>query len=118
MPNLRLPSMATVFCLSLLPSVASAADNDVQSLYSACKMSDASQEFAVCVGFISGVGETLHYLGLAPDAQPFKICGAPTHGAMVQAFLNWAEKHPEAWSYNQIRGVILALGETWPCKSN
>jgi hypothetical protein len=37
---------------------------------------------------------------------------------MVQAFLNWAEKHPEAWSYNQIRGVILALGETWPCKSN
>jgi hypothetical protein len=38
-----------------------------------------------------------------------------TYGAARQAFVNWAEKHPEQWSKPMIVGVIEALNETWPC---
>ena len=39
-----------------------------------------------------------------------------TRGAMLQAFLIWAEKHPEKWSHYNGTGVLEALHETWPCK--
>jgi hypothetical protein len=35
---------------------------------------------------------------------------------MAQAFINWAEKHPENWTMGGADGVILALKETWLCK--
>jgi hypothetical protein len=39
-----------------------------------------------------------------------------TYGALKQAFVNWAEKHPEKWTEFADLGVIIALRETWPCQ--
>ena len=38
-----------------------------------------------------------------------------TTGAMVQAFKNWAQKHPADWSTLAHDGVFDAIKETWPC---
>jgi hypothetical protein len=35
-------------------------------------------------------------------------------GAGVQAFIKWAEKHPENWTDDGLFGVTKALSETWP----
>ena len=41
----------------------------------------------------------------------------PTFGAIIQAFVKWAENHPEAWSGAPRQlGVMAALQKTWPCK--
>jgi hypothetical protein len=37
-------------------------------------------------------------------------------GAMIQVFINWAQKHPEQWSSPREFGVVQALKETWPYK--
>jgi len=110
--------------VGLIP--ANAADPDhggVQSLYSDCKTEPSTSAQAVfCLGFVSGVGETMNFTGYFkqehPDVGKFAICASPSHGAMVQAFINWAEKHPEEWAKSRIYGVMLALRETWPCKSD
>jgi len=44
------------------------------------------------------------------------LCGAPSHGAMIQAFINWAEKNPQQWATGKTAGVMLALQESWPCR--
>lgn len=103
-------------------SVAAAKDSpDVQSLYTLCKASDESQEFALCVGYISGVGSLMQFLGADlrqhPEVREFAICsGSMSYGAMVQAFRTWAEKNPRAWGEPRIIGVMVALTETWPCR--
>jgi hypothetical protein len=38
-----------------------------------------------------------------------------TMGAVIQAFLNWADKHPEKWARPRIFGATAAMRETWPC---
>jgi hypothetical protein len=92
---------------------------DVQSLYRRCKMPEASPELGICIGFISGVGAMMNTLGVVrhqvPGVANFAICGNPSYGAMVQAFLNWAEKNPREWGKKQEIGVATALGLAWPC---
>jgi hypothetical protein len=94
--------------------------HDVQSLHQLCKKPIETQEFAVCMGFVSGVGETMGVLQFGirtfPDFGAFSICDAPPHGAMVQAFTDWAEKNPQEWKNPAILGVMTALRETWPCE--
>jgi Rap1a immunity proteins len=118
--------IATMLALYLLlgsavPAI-TADDHDVQALYRLCKMPIETQEFAICVGFVSGVGETMGVLQFGirklPDFGAFSICDAPPHGAMVQAFADWAEKNPQEWKNPAILGVMTALRETWPCDPN
>lgn len=45
------------------------------------------------------------------------VCGVGSNGAALEAFINWAEKHPEKWAWKMQLGVNLALHETWLCKS-
>lgn len=122
MPNIRTTVAAMVLIIELSSTYAVAADHDVQHLYKMCKMPPTSPEFAICVGYISGVGDTLLFMGLDkhrnPEVQPFAICGEPSYGAMVQAFVNWAEKNPKEWARGQIIGAMLSLNENWSCKSN
>jgi hypothetical protein len=105
--------IATMLALYLLlgsavPAI-TADDHDVQALYRLCKMPIETQEFAICVGFVSGVGETMGVLQFGirklPDFGAFSICDAPSHGAMVQAFTDCAEKNPQEWKNPAILGV-------------
>jgi hypothetical protein len=59
---------------------------------------------------------------IEPSSKPtnpvfsFALYAAPSHGAMIQAFINWIEKNPQKWNTNKTAGVIMALQETWPCR--
>jgi hypothetical protein len=97
------------------------ADDNVQSLYNLCKTGEGSQEFALCVGYIGGIGSVMQFMGAGlkqhPDLRPFAICGTASNGAMVQAFVYWAGKNPREWTNKQTVGVMAALRENWPCQS-
>jgi Rap1a immunity proteins len=100
---------------------------DVQALHQLCKLDQD-----LCLGYVSGVGDHMLLTGafLRNQLKGLKeedrelltglaACLPPktptSSGAMVQAFINWAEKHPENWKMYMHPGVILALNETWPC---
>lgn len=71
-------------------------NQDVQSLYGRCKNPVGSPYYAFCLGYISGVGDDMQFLGLGTQDDPkfraFAICATPSYGAMVQAFLDWSDK--------------------------
>jgi hypothetical protein len=100
-------------CAALSPvtiKLAAAAEfrNDVQELYRWCKEPRSSPNHLYCLGYLGGVGDTLWMTG---------VCGGdfPSRDAMVQAFVNWAEKHPEKWGIHAGEGAILTFGEAWAC---
>jgi hypothetical protein len=95
--------------LSLMPCTAIATENDAQQLYDWCKQPAGSPLQMYCLGFVGGVGGAMVAAG--------SICGNPTIGARVQAFINWAEKNPRRWGLPDTLAVIWALKETWPCSA-
>jgi hypothetical protein len=58
-------------------------------------------------------------LRASPDpVEDLDLCGSdglPSEKAMVEAVIDWGEKHPEHWSDQMIIGAALALHDTWPC---
>lgn len=101
--------------------------DDVQSLYYQCKKSETNMGFGYCIGYISGIGSqmmwTSHTIEHITDFNQrlevgfVSACAKSfvSNGAMVQAFINWAEKHPEEWVTDKQLGVIQAIRGTWPC---
>jgi hypothetical protein len=79
----------------------------------------------MCLAYISGVADTLTEIGSISQRAPepargawatVGICpGKASYGAAIQVFINWAAKHPEAWTNTANDGVYEALKETWPC---
>jgi hypothetical protein len=111
---------------------ASGSTDNVQLLLDRCKNRDKPMEQSFCIGYINGVGDMMGINGmlhvdptpaakLAEELIPFSMCSTeqnlPSVGAQVQAFVNWATKHPEKWTSEPYVGVISALRETWPCRS-
>jgi hypothetical protein len=101
--------------------------NTVQELYQQCKSHNGPGE-VMCLGFIAGSVAQMEIIAIAaehmdaPTDRLFllgetKFCSGQgtSLGAMRQAFINWAEKHPEKWSMYNGYGVNAALRETWPC---
>lgn len=89
----------------------------IESLYEQCNETDLYKQ-TFCAAYIAGVAEILGRVGLDKSARPLSgICwkGDVSYSAMVQAFKNWAQKHPEAWGMPRYGGVMWALKETWPC---
>jgi hypothetical protein len=96
------------------------ADNpsgSVQHLYEECTGASVYGQME-CVGYISGVADNMTIVGAGGFAPEFGVCPktAVTYGADVQAFKNWAQKHPEAWGFRRWIGVASALRDTWPCR--
>jgi hypothetical protein len=89
----------------------------VQALYAQCTATSLYEQ-SYCAGFFTASLDTMIVLGTDVSAQAFGICPKTTVtvGAAVQAFKNWAQKHPEAWSLQRYLGVTWALQEVWPCK--
>ena len=91
----------------------------VQFLYQTCKDETAANAPRFCLGYILGVGQLMAVNSKFGDN--FALCatgsegGVPTGRAMIQAFVAWAEKHPESRSQRNVMGVALALREAWPC---
>jgi hypothetical protein len=121
MPTRHLVIVAAAIFMGLFPARAADPHLTIQGLYDDCK-NYSSVQSSFCLGYISGIGDAMHFIEgfrkKMPDVESFAMCGAPSYGAMVQAFINWAEKHPEDWMRSRVYGVMLALGQTWPCESN
>jgi Rap1a immunity proteins len=113
---------AVLIMTGLSEAAAIDSDQTVQSLYEMCKKPDASFPSSLCLGYITGVADTMQLLGFGtadhPDLDRFAICAKPSYGAMVQAFITWTEKNPQEGDHNRIIGVMKALRENWPCKTN
>ncbi len=108
------------------------ASPSVENLLKFCK-SSAPMERALCENEIYGLGDLMSLNGLEREKLPVHeaegrawladtgLCTnvdetQPSGAAMLQAFLNWADKHPEKWSLDAGLGIIEALRSTWPCK--
>jgi hypothetical protein len=119
--------VAIVACLSSMTpwhGVAEEVDN-TGGLLEMCKAPSGSSKQIYCIGYIRGVAEVMMSLDMRSvptlgeetkvTFSKVAICGRIQVGAGVQAFKNWAEKHPEKWSTSQTYGVMTALHELWPC---
>jgi hypothetical protein len=102
-------------------------DLSVKVLFEVCKGSSdtfATEGRALCLGYISGVVDmmsvTAHHAPAGAFRQQFGVCpeGSAKHRAAVQAFQNWAEKHPEAGAKPNWYGVTQALSKLWPCPAS
>lgn len=86
----------------------------VQELRNFCRGS--GEGLAYCLGFIGGTAAVMFMNGDAGSAGLWTACGEdPPFDAMRQAFLNWADKHPEHWGIEALAGVGIAIKATWPC---
>jgi hypothetical protein len=108
--------------LTLLPICAPAADknNTVEWLYSACQAPKESAPQGYCTAYVRGIVDTLLLNGeMLKDDKAHRaemgLCGTISNAASVQAFKNWAAKHPEAWSQPMVAGVVVSLRELWGC---
>lgn len=94
----------------------------VQSLLTACESGPGSDSYTYCLAYVAGIADWMTVVGQAPIPKPWpSVLGecAPddtTYGAAIHAFINWAHKHPEAWSQRAAAGIATALTELWPCK--
>jgi hypothetical protein len=114
--------VVALLLLALLPICAKAEDKSitVEWLYSACQAPKDSKHQIYCVAYVRGIVDTLLLNGemlkadKAHRTEMAFICTV-VNAAALQAFKNWAEKHPEAWSQSMIAGVVVALRDLWGC---
>ena len=119
--TLAIAAASTAFGADSVPDLGSLQAQDpqrsIQYLYEACTAADSHMQL-YCIGYISATMDAMTVLGTyGPAAHAFGICSEAvvSYGAGIQAFKNWAQKHPEAWGAPRYVGVSLALRETWPC---
>jgi hypothetical protein len=116
-------------------SAARDAATEVQDLYRLCLSPSWEFEDATCKAFVSGIAEQMTFNGRTATLP--RKSGGPADGrdrewlstlsaciptdtspaTMVEAFIDWAEKHPERWTAPRQTGVMQALNQTWPCRS-
>lgn len=108
--------------LALLPVCAQSQDKPatVQWLYGECTAPQAASQI-YCAGYVRGIVDALLINAeLLHDNKTLRaemaLCGTVSNAAAVQAFKNWAEKHPEAWSEPMFAGVVVALRDLWGCE--
>jgi len=94
-------------------------EHSIQLMYERCKGEMAGERGHYCLGYVEGVAQVMIIIG-ALGRDEFSMCprppvGLPSGAAMIQAFMNWAEKHLEHWSEMEVVGVSLALSSSWPC---
>ena len=119
---IRIHKLVVVLFLLCAGSSAALADNDnVQVLLRKCT-SKGSADQLYCIGRVTGIFEMMGLIGVRAGKQlasmePLEICSdpMPSNGAVIQAFTNWANKHPEKWNAPDIAGIVIAVHETWRC---
>ena len=101
----------------LLTTVAarSAEKTDVQTLRGWCKSPARTDNFTRCLMYIVGVSDMLGMVGSSGKLPTLGTCGDFSYGAAVQAFINWADGHLEAWNQPMGVGAAVALHTKWPC---
>jgi hypothetical protein len=89
--------------LALLMATAPAKAFTTGELYQRCTSNTPIEE-GYCIGYVAAIWDKLPCGGTA------------TNRALIQAFKNWAEKHPEKWTDPEGVGAELAFRSTWKCE--
>jgi hypothetical protein len=134
-----LPPILVFLCLFVLGSEGSRADSTVytvQRLLEDCNARPNSTNRSYCLGFVGGITAATSNATAAIDdknslyASPrinhywrnnFALdtsIDSVTNGALVKAFENWANNHPEKWDESASVGVAIAIHELFPDKKN
>jgi Rap1a immunity proteins len=117
-----LPSYYCQFAERQTLSHAQSETSSVQLMYGACKEEIADAHGApFCVGYIEGVAQVMILNGIQGRGG-LAMCtippaSIPSGRALVQSFMNWAEKHPEHWSVFVLVGVSAGVSFTRPCRN-
>jgi hypothetical protein len=119
--------MIGCFSALLLSQTARADDGTaltVDGLSRSC-LSPQVGEQTFCAGYVTGMADLamLNALVAKQNHSSYELsafCNQPTtasvsHAALIQAFRNWHDKHPEMWTQPAIVGVIKGLQDAWPC---
>lgn len=113
--------LATVAALSPTRVAAEEGFTNTEHLLKWCKQPETSANHAYCVGYIEGVSNMMVLVGTDAQGAFRKNVGMcypdppPSVSAVVQAFINWAERNPKHWADLNVIGVVVALSQTWPC---
>jgi hypothetical protein len=124
---------ALVILAAMLASPAMADRDSVGTLRNLCRSQNGVEKL-MCLEYVTGVFDMTVLAGFAykgeidtpADRAIIGLLGAACYniaanetlpmGAVVQAFLNWADRHPQEWGKSRAFGVSAALSEAWPCK--
>jgi hypothetical protein len=107
------------------PAAPLAADFAIQDLLQDCRGYNGPSGKSFCLGYMMGAAGPLsrmHSLQtdtIVKDGVDIFVSACTegaTTAALMQAFINWAEKHPQYWKYSAGSGATLALQATWPCR--
>jgi hypothetical protein len=117
--NMRGAFLAFVVASWVVGGRLASADNDTQDVQALLRLCKAQETSAHCVGYISGIADIMMAVGRVlkngPERSFLGLCSSASYSAFVQAFVNWAEQHPERWYQSRSIGVMDALREKWPC---
>jgi hypothetical protein len=116
---MRLALVATVIAL-MAPLISVSQEHPkltVEALYGMCKEPRENLGGTFCEAYLGASVDQMVFDAVYGDRsfrEGFAICGnVPSYAAAVQAFKNWAEKHPEEWRKPAVLGVIAALHDLW-----
>ncbi|MFZ2004861.1 MAG: Rap1a/Tai family immunity protein [Stellaceae bacterium] len=126
--RLLLAGVLVAFALSPAWGQELSGGRSVHDLYQDCAGSPQSQ--LSCIRFLGGVASTMMLLGdmadargVAPDAKAaLAAMGACPRasgisgGDMRDAFVRWADSHPDASMQPEELGAMRALLAGWPCR--
>ena len=116
-------ALGLALALTAAPPLSRADVPNVQKLLEECNAAPGTDDFFLCIGYVGGIGDAMILNGVDARRKAINpmlvICDEEgiSYGAMIQAFKNWAQQHPETWGSPQYRGVATALRESWPCKA-
>src|ERR1700736_1083269 len=133
--RVRKPLLAVfAFLVNGASSQAATHPRSVQFLYEACKQDLASETPGFCMGYIEAAAQIMitnameRQKVLPNDTEArrylseFSLCPNPSvnasGAALIQTFVNWAEKHPERSADHALDGVVQSLAAIWSCPNS
>ena len=122
------------FLISGATTQAATKPGSVQFLYEACKQDLASETPGFCMGYIEAAAQIMvtnaseRQKVLPNDTEArrylteFSLCPNPSvnasGAALIQTFVNWAEKHPDRSADHALDGVMQSLAAIWSCPNS
>ena len=117
--EIRLAGAIVFICAAV--AIPAKAEENTQQLLQKCTAAPGAGDRWYCYGRVTAVFEMMGIVGIAAkqldSMRPWQVCVDPTpsNGAVVQVFVNWANKHPEKWDLPDVVGIVAAMRGTWPC---
>lgn len=109
-------AIAVSIPLSTPAAKAQVLTNNVKEMLGFCENRTSVIEFMQCLGRLEGLAATMWYSCLLDGPLLLRAGTADqTNSALIQAYIDYARKHPELWNKNWTLAAYPALSDTFPC---